>query len=177
MNKETPKQMAFAALLIIIVLFAALIFGGMVIMATNAKAHEEPTGNVPPVYADSVRVQLEIDADGDGVWEVRHIFDDKEGVWEVGPWGTLRVTTTMQTDSMAYADTDLYTFRLHKSSEVMWRRVATEMDSTLSAVLLGEFSQFGQSYGDSLYTDPSTGELIFQSPRYNWFLIPRDGTQ
>jgi hypothetical protein len=179
MNRQTLRTFAYAVL-IPLLLALGFLMGGLVYLIVSPEtvdAHEEPSVYPPHENSDSLRVQLEIDADGDGHWEVRHIFDDKRGVWEVGTWGTIRVTYTIQTDSMGYTSTDRYTFRLHKSSDWMWNTIAAKLDSSLTQVLLGEFSQFGQSYGDSLYHDPETDELIFQSPRYNWFLIPRDEVQ
>ena len=137
-----------------------------------ANAHEVDERYTPG--DDSVKVQLEIDADLDGTWEVRHVFFDKAGVWLNTPLGELRVSRTLFGAGTDTTHTRRYTFWLEDNTHEMWRKLKLDtliVDS--ASVLLPEFGQFGMSYGDTLLVDPATSMKIFQSPDWVWTLTPR----
>ena len=161
--RDRPPWYAWVVLAVLIVVFFVLVFTSWVL---PGEAHEVDERYDPG--PDSVKVQLEIDATNDGVWEVRHVFFDTLGVWDRSTSGMMRVTWTEWTwtaagDSSRVAHTD-YGY--------LWRDMFnTELDS-MSRVLLGEFSQFGMAYGDTMTVLPD-GVRMFESPGYYWYLYPK----
>lgn len=176
MNDDFKFYAKWAALIAFIILLFFFTSCDNWLGLNSSEAHEVDEYYEPGV--DSVKVQLEIDADGDNTWEVRHVFFDKRGVWEYYSQGMMRITVT-EFNSIAPDSTETwyYNFWVGPDEEALWQSVKSTYvmmpDSTVAQVLLPEFAGFGMAYGDTIYHQPESGMKMFESPHWVWWLTPR----
>lgn len=138
--RDTPPWLWIVVLAILAI---AIVFS-----VHAAKAHDIDERYDPG--PDSMKVQLEIDATGDGLWEVRHVFFDTLGVWDRSSAGFMRVTYTQWTwseagDSTRVTQTDYGHF---------WRDMFNADLDLIEMVGLNELAQFGYSYGRPMTVTP-----------------------
>lgn len=122
-------------------IIALMFLAGLIGTVQEARSHDvDERYDFPP---DSMKVQLEIDATGDGIYEVRHVFYDTLAVWDRSTSGFMRVTYT-QWDSL----NNQYLKLTNTDYGHFWRDLMnSDLDST-GMVDLSDFAAFGKSYGN-----------------------------
>lgn len=140
MNESTPRRLASALIVLFVFVLVMLVFGAIASIIAPAEAHVEPAPGSTNDNPDSVRVQLEIDADNDGTWEVRHVFNDKAGVWDRSTQGWLRCTITNEYSEPGIPDTS------ETNQGIFWRDLQPDAADSMGKVGLHEFSAFGMGY-------------------------------